>query len=47
MAGMVLFGAALGGGLALSWAFSYQRLTIEPASVSVRAWRWSAFWSRA
>lgn len=25
MAGMVLFGAALGGGLALSWAFSYQR----------------------
>lgn len=26
MAGMVLFGAALGGGLALVWAFSYQRI---------------------
>jgi hypothetical protein len=25
MAGMALFGAALGGGLALAWAFSYQR----------------------
>jgi len=26
MAGMALFGAALGGGLALVWAFSYQRI---------------------
>ncbi|OUG41117.1 CbtA family protein, partial [Klebsiella michiganensis] len=25
MTGMALFGAALGGGLALAWAFSYQR----------------------
>jgi hypothetical protein len=35
MAGMALFGAALGGGLALSWAFSYQRF----GPSNPRCWR--------
>ncbi len=45
MAGMVLFGAALGGGLALSWAFSYQRFGPSNPRLLALGWRWSAFWS--
>ena len=44
MTGMALFGAALGGGLALAWAFSYQRFGHRTRVCWRCAWRWVAFW---